>query len=222
MKKMTAFLFVTAFFVLNSAHAQNCPSIRVSSPDMLKEGEPAVFTVNTSGGDPNISVTYNWSISAGIIESGQGTSSIYVNTTGFGGQTVTATVELGGLAPACSRTSSSSTAVEALPQTELHNKGDYSTVRSFTDEAIKFAGDFMSAYYAAEQTRAIIYLYPAKTATAAAVIKQMTGIIKKTFAGYGMKPARYIIKTAGKRAKISYEMWIVPKDGKVPKATPVK
>src|SRR5258705_8817221 len=58
-----------------------------------------------------MNVTYNWSVSAGTISGGQGTSSITVDTAGLGGQTVTATVELGGLDPSCARTASCSTQV---------------------------------------------------------------------------------------------------------------
>src|SRR5258705_10595666 len=60
-----------------------------------------------------MNVTYNWSVSAGTISGGQGTSSITVDTAGLGGQTVTATVELGGLDPSCSRTASCTTSVKA-------------------------------------------------------------------------------------------------------------
>jgi hypothetical protein len=57
------------------------------------------FTANVSGGP---SVTYNWTVSAGTIESGQGTPSIVVRTAiGDAGSNVTATVEIGGLDPAC-------------------------------------------------------------------------------------------------------------------------
>ena len=57
------------------------------------------FTANTSG---DVDVTYNWSVSAGTIESGQGTASITVRTTPeMAGSNVTATVELGGNAPNC-------------------------------------------------------------------------------------------------------------------------
>jgi hypothetical protein len=62
-------------------------------------GDTMTFTANTSG---PVDVTYNWSVSAGTIESGQGTASITVRTTKeMAGSNVTATVELGGNAPTC-------------------------------------------------------------------------------------------------------------------------
>src|SRR5690606_26323040 len=57
------------------------------------------FTANVVGGPD---VTYNWSVDRGVIESGQGTPSISVRTSrDDAGQSVRATVTLGGLDPNC-------------------------------------------------------------------------------------------------------------------------
>ena len=75
------------------------------------------FTANVTPGtyDP----TYNWTVSAGTIESGQGTPSIVVRTTSdMAGSSVTATVNIGG-APAgcdCTVTGSETAGVEQAPQ----------------------------------------------------------------------------------------------------------
>src|SRR5439155_20970457 len=87
-----------------------CPTVTVSCPSDVDQGSPITFTASVTG-DAN--VTYNWSVSAGTITGGQGTSSITVDSAGLGGQTVTATVELGGLDPSCSRTASCTTGVRA-------------------------------------------------------------------------------------------------------------
>jgi len=224
MKKITAFLFVSVLLIINSAHAQNkCPDVRMSSPDIIKEGEPATFTTLVTGGDPNVSPTYNWAISAGTITSGQGTSTITVETTGLGGQTSTATVELGGYDRTCSVMASSTVSIDKAPKTEKLIEGNYTTPVVFMQDASKFAGDFMSAYYGSESTKAVVFFYPGKTdAKAATKIKQMMATTKTSFAAMGMKPEMYTMKTAGKRGNTSYEMWIVPKGGEVPVASPVK
>jgi hypothetical protein len=91
-----------------------CPSLSVSVPSEVKSGEPITFTA--TGSDE---ATYNWSVSAGTITSGQGTSSIVVDTTGLAGQSVTATVSLGGLDPSCSATASGTVTITAAPQPTL-------------------------------------------------------------------------------------------------------
>jgi len=79
-----------------------------------------------------VSETYNWTVSAGTITSGQGTSTITVSTAGIGGQTVTATVEVGGVDPTCNRTATCSTPIKTpiLPPRKFD---EYGNIR-FNDE----------------------------------------------------------------------------------------
>jgi hypothetical protein len=83
-------------------------------------------------GTPVVSETYNWTVSAGTITSGQGTSSITVDTKGLGGQTITATVEIGGLDPTCTKTASCSTPIKA-PPAKPRKFDEYGNIR-FNDE----------------------------------------------------------------------------------------
>jgi hypothetical protein len=109
-----------------------CPTVNVSCPDSVKVGSP--IAVSASVGSTNASVTYNWSVSAGTISGGQGTSSITVDTAGLGGQTVTATLELGGLDPSCTRTASCSTSVGVEERTPTCTEFDkYGNIK-FNDE----------------------------------------------------------------------------------------
>jgi len=84
----------------------SCPTLSVDGPSGLTDpGRPMTFTATVSGGD----VTYNWTVSAGTISSGQGTSSITVDTTGLAPSTnITATVDIGGVAPNCGCTTTAS------------------------------------------------------------------------------------------------------------------
>jgi len=109
-----------------------CPTIEISCPtDQITAGQPATVSVNVSGGG-NFNATYNWTVSAGTISSGQGTPSITIDTTGLEGQNVTATVELGGLPPACERTRSCSFSVAGLPP-QPRKFDEYADLR-FNDE----------------------------------------------------------------------------------------
>ena len=79
----------------SSAPTPACPiNVRVVSPDnKVNDGIMATFTATVMGGSGN--QTFHWAITAGTIVSGQGTSSIRVNTRGLGGQTIVATLSLG-------------------------------------------------------------------------------------------------------------------------------
>lgn len=93
-----------------------CPTLSISGPSgVTQPGEAMTFTANVSGGD---SLTYNWTVSAGTIESGQGTPSITVRTTrDMANSNVTATLNIGGTDPACNcqKEISDSGSVAALP-----------------------------------------------------------------------------------------------------------
>jgi hypothetical protein len=87
---------------------QACPRVSVSCPSFLKNGEAITFSADVGGGDPNVVPRYTWTIAAGRIIGGQGTSSIKVDTVGFGGHAYTATVSISGFDPSCPATASCS------------------------------------------------------------------------------------------------------------------
>ena len=77
-----------------------CPTLSVSGPaGVTTIGDTMTFTANVSGGPD---VTYNWTVSAGTIESGQGTPSIVVRTSAANANSnIRAEVTIGGLDPNC-------------------------------------------------------------------------------------------------------------------------
>ncbi|HEX8708925.1 MAG TPA: hypothetical protein VF723_11830 [Pyrinomonadaceae bacterium] len=110
-----------------------CPTVTINCPtDLIQPGTPATVSVDVRGGG-NASPTYNWSVSAGTITGGQGTPSITIDTTGLGGQTVTATVQLGGLAPACTGTTQSCSFTVGTPAPNCRLFDQYGDLR-FNDE----------------------------------------------------------------------------------------
>ncbi|HEX3251344.1 MAG TPA: hypothetical protein VHS05_18055 [Pyrinomonadaceae bacterium] len=80
-----------------------CPAIEISCPTDVALDQPITFTSRYSGGVPaNVTPVYNWTVSAGTIIAGQGTDTIKVDTTGLGGQTVRASLSMGGYNLECS------------------------------------------------------------------------------------------------------------------------
>lgn len=93
-----------------------CPSLTVEGPSGLTNpGESMTFVANVSGGSG--SVTYNWTVSAGTISSGQGTSSITVSTAGLEpGSNVTASVDIGDGGCGCPGTASDTGSIAEKPK----------------------------------------------------------------------------------------------------------
>jgi hypothetical protein len=74
-----------------------CPTFSISGPTgETQPGETMTFTANVSGGTAE-NITYNWTVSQGTIESGQGTPSITVRVPeGLFNSNITATVDISG------------------------------------------------------------------------------------------------------------------------------
>jgi hypothetical protein len=89
-----------------AAPAAQCPRVIVHCAERLPPGAPATFTVEVTGGPASLKLSYNWVVSAGVISSGQNTPAITVDTTGLGGVTVEATVEVAGLPASCPKSAS--------------------------------------------------------------------------------------------------------------------
>jgi hypothetical protein len=119
-KKSLAVAFVLFLASASSLFAQalSCPRLELASPDTATTGESVTVTVSLSGGDPNVSATYNWSVSDGSIESGQGTSTIVIDTKEAASEFVTATVDIGGYERECSTTESTTVSLTAKEEPE--------------------------------------------------------------------------------------------------------
>jgi hypothetical protein len=99
----------TSLFACGPA-VEKCPTFNVAS-EVGKDGAgTATFTVSPT----RDGLTYNWTASAGSITSGQGTRSAVV-TDPTPGNTITATVEVGGLDASCPAGSNTATGSATMP-----------------------------------------------------------------------------------------------------------
>ena len=85
-----------------------CPTVSVSCSNR-SDSQTITFESTVAGGDPEMKPTYNWSVTAGKIISGQGTSKLMVDISDLGSRSITATVSLGGVDPACTTSRASCT-----------------------------------------------------------------------------------------------------------------
>jgi hypothetical protein len=94
--------------VAQSPKPAACPTLAFVNPAYeVEAAKPVTLTVKVTGLSPNDSVTYNWTVSAGMISSGQGTDKIEIDTKEVEvNGTITATLEVGGIAPECDRVKS--------------------------------------------------------------------------------------------------------------------
>jgi hypothetical protein len=160
-----------------------------------------------------MNVTYNWSVSAGTISSGQGTSSITVETTGLGGQTVTATVELGGLDPSCSRTASCSTGI-GVPPAACRKFDEYADLR-FNDEKARL--DNLAIQLQQEPGAQAYYVIFGSCDGEAAARSQRA--VDYLVNNRGIDRGRITVIDGGCRESLTVELWICPTGAGAPVAT---
>ena len=83
-----------------------CPLVSVSCPNSVESKGSITFEATVSGGDREMIPTYEWTLSAGKIISGQGTRKVTVDVSGLSNESVTATVSVGGAHPLCATVAS--------------------------------------------------------------------------------------------------------------------
>jgi len=186
-----------------------CPTVSVSCPSDVDQGSPITFSSSLSSA---ANVTYNWSVSAGTISSGQGSSSITVDTTGLAGQTVTATLELGGLDPACSRTASCSTGVRPLPPVAV-KFDEYGNIR-FNDEKARL-DNYAIQLQNVPGSQGYIVAYGTCAGEAQARADRAKDYLVNT---RGIDAGRLTTVDGGCRSDLAVELWVVPTGATAPSA----
>ena len=187
-----------------------CPTVSVSCPSDVDLGSPITFTASVSG---NMNVTYNWSVSAGTISSGQGTSSISVDTAGLGGQSVTATVELGGLDPSCSRTASCTTGVRPPPAAPV-KFDEYGNIK-FNDEKARL-DNYAIQLQNQPGAQGYIIAYGSCAGEAEARAQRAKDYLVNT---RGIDAGRLVTIDGGCRSDLTVELWVVPTGATAPAAS---
>jgi len=91
-----------------------CPFVSVSCPPNIDAKQQITYEATVTGGNPEMKPTYTWTVSAGKIISGEGTSKIVVQVSNLADLPITGTVSVGGADPACSRTVASCTSAITL------------------------------------------------------------------------------------------------------------
>lgn len=192
----------------------SCPEVKLSCPDHATEKAPVTFTTNTNGGTPGIVPTYNWTVSNGHIVSGQGTSSITVDTAGLAGQTITATVDVAGYGIPCPASCSVS-----LPIEETSKKFDeyYDITRN--DEKARL-DNYAIELQNEPGRQGYIIIYPARKVKSKEAQQRAQGISDYLINSRGIDPSRFTIKIGAARENWLIELWVVPQGAALPPPQP--
>lgn len=215
---LSALLFTLALAAA-SAQTPPCPTVDVSCPsEPMKPGTPLKFNASVTGGDPNATPTFNWTVSAGNITRGQGTGEITVDTNGLPHHpTVTATVDVGGYDRACA-TSESCTVMSERPEVarKLDEYGDIQV----GDEKARL-GNFAVELQNDPAASARLICYGGRRGGALAARRRCRRAANYLGSGFlGVDDSRIVIVEGGRRESLAVELWVVPFGAAVPRPTP--
>jgi hypothetical protein len=208
-------LFLFLFSVAAGVDAQ-CPKVSVSGPDSVQPEQPATFTVSVTGGDRNLTPTFNWTVSAGTISSGQGTSTITVDTTYERSSIITATVDVGGYERRCPTTDSSTTSIISRPTARKID--EYGTM--MPNDRNDRIDNFAIVLQEDPTAQGYIIAYGGRrtaTGAAAATLKATRGYLIYT---RGISSDRIVTINGGYREAPKTELWAVPQGAAPPQAEP--
>jgi hypothetical protein len=177
--------------------------------------EPFDFTATICGGDPNATPTFNWEAAGGEIIEGQGTLAIKVKAEGP--QSVTATLRVGGLDKACSRTASCSTAVILrLPfPIKLHSYGllPFDQVRARLDQ-------FAAALNEHPGAMGYILGYGGRHSHTGGAQTAIDSAKQYLVEKFDIEKDRIRTVDGGFRREFTIELWLVPTGALPPAADP--
>jgi hypothetical protein len=189
-----------------------CPAIEISCPTYVAIDQPLTFTSRYSGGIPaNVAPVYNWTVSAGTIISGQGTDTITVDTAGLAGQTVRASLSMGGYNLECS-----AECAVAIPLPKPYSKKfDEFPDISRNDEKARL-DNFGIELQNDPTATAYVIVYPGRSSKRGEVQHHSSRIVDYLVNSRGLDQRRIVTLVGPVRDELFVELWITPQGATPP------
>jgi hypothetical protein len=189
-----------------------CPAIEISCPTNVTLDQPLTFTSRYSGGVPaNITPVYNWTVSAGTIIAGQGTDTIKVDTKGLGGQTVRASLSMGGYTLECAADCAVSIPLPKIMGERFDDFGDLAR----NDEKARL-DNFAIALQNDPTATGYVIVYPGTASKRRDVQDHFGRVIEYLVASRQIDQNRIKTIEGRKRDQLHVELWIAPQGATPP------
>jgi hypothetical protein len=189
-----------------------CPAIEIVCPTNVGVDQPLTFSSRASGGVPaNITPVYNWTVSAGTIIAGQGTDTIKVDTTGQGGQTVRASLSMGGYNLECAADCAVSIPLPKLNSRRFDEFPDISR----NDEKARL-DNFGIELQNDPTATAYVIVYPGKTAKRGEVQRHASRVVEYLVNSRQLDQRRIVTLVGPARDQLHVELWITPQGATPP------
>jgi hypothetical protein len=189
-----------------------CPSITITCPDTVEIGQPITFSANVAGGSDSVRKTYQWTVSAGTITSGEGTPTITVDTKGLAGQSVVATLVMAGYA---GKDCSTSCPVQIPNEPPVCKKFDEFRSIHFNDEKARL-DNYGVALQNDPTSVGYVVIYPGQRAKAGELQKHTNRVLDYMVNTRGIDKGRIVPIIGSARDELYLELWVCPQGAKPP------
>lgn len=194
-----------------------CPyNIVVDVDEEVYEGDTVTFSSRNLVQD-TIPVNYRWSVSGGVIENGQGTSSITVSTRGMGGQTVRAFLDVTDdvYGSTCFQKNEARTYVKPKPEPPKPFQCDIFESKSADDDKARFDNCVLQ-YNATPNSQIYVILYQGTDKRSISVERLAKRTLDYFVKNRGIPPGQIVLTRGGNRARTTVQVWIVPPGAPTP------
>ena len=181
-----------------------CPNITIYCPDTVPVGQPVTFNANISGGDARITPTFTWTVSPGTILSGQGTSSITVDTAGLGGQGMNVQLDVGGYGIPCP----ANCATQVPRQEESRRFDEYGPI-AYDDEKARL-DNYAIQLQNEPNAQGYIIVYGGRRGPRGEASRRAARAREYLTTLRGIDSRRLIVLEGPERDVLTTELWIVP------------
>ncbi|HEV2884871.1 MAG TPA: hypothetical protein VGW36_08435 [Pyrinomonadaceae bacterium] len=187
-----------------------CPNVAIECPDQVVVGEPLTFRSTVTGGSATGAPIYNWTVSAGRIMEGQGTDTIRVDTSGLAGQSVTATLTMGGYTLDCSATCT----VNFPVPVECRKFDEYPAI-AYNEEKARL-DNFAIGLQNDPTSTAYVIVYPGQGGRAGDVQRHTSRAVDYLVNARGVSAQRIVTLVGPTRDVLLVELWLCPQGARPP------
>ena len=189
-----------------------CPTVEIVCPTNIGIDQPLTFTSRATGGTPSITPAYNWTVSAGTIIEGQGTNTIKVNTTGLAGQTIRASLSMGGYGSLmCSADCGVSIPVPRIVSRRFDEFPDIQR----NDEKARL-DNLVIEMQNDPKALAYVVIYPGRASKRGEVQHHASRIVDYMVNSRGVDQHRIVTLVGRARNELFVELWITPQGATPP------
>ena len=192
-----------------------CPQMQIQSQARtVREGQPVTFSARITGGDKAVTPSILWNLSSGLIQDGQGTPRVMVDSTGAGMyREIVAELWLGGYAPECQLQSAPFRVAVVPPAAKFVEFAELSV----EEENERIAAAVNAALQSNDRLQVIGYAgrKSERTFISTSLRRMREQIVKG-----GMQPNRFGVADGGFREEPFFEIWIIPDGAEPPRPTP--